>query len=316
MSIASRYAYFCGKIVPIADAQISVTTHAFNYGTAAFAGLRGYWNADEAQLFLFRPLDHFERLLASAKFLMMRLPYTPQHLRDIAVALLQREGFRENIYLRPVVYKSAETLDIQLHDLQDDLTMFALPFGTHFKSAAPAHLGISSWRRIDDTMLPARGKISGAYVNSALIQSEAVLSGFDDAVVLTSGSRVAEASAANLFLVRNDQILTPPITDNILEGVMRRSVITLLRDELGLSVKEESLGRSDLHSADEVFLCGTGVQLAPVGKINHHLVGNGETGPVFTALLSLFENVIHGRNAKYRHWNAPVFPILQSASVA
>jgi branched-chain amino acid aminotransferase len=302
-----KYAFFEGKVVPIEEAKVSVMIHGLNYGTAAFGGIRGYWSAEEEQLFIFRPLDHFTRLLGSAKMLMMNLDYSAEQLKDILVDLLRTEGFRENVYVRPLAYKSALGIGVRLHDIPDAFTMFAFPYGTYLATSAPAKVGVSAWRRVDDTMIPARGKISGAYVNSALAKSDAVLSGFDEALVLTQDGHVSEASAANFFIIRNGKAITPPISDNILEGITRRTVITLLEDVLSVPVVERSIDRTELYLADEAFFCGTGIQIAAVGSIDHRPVGNGEQGPVVTRLTEVFHRVVTGAYPDYRHWLEPVF---------
>jgi branched-chain amino acid aminotransferase len=302
-----KYAFFDGQIVPIEEAKVSVMVHGLNYGTAAFGGIRGYWSADEKQLFLFRPLDHFSRLLGSAKMLLMKFPYTAEDLTRILVELLRKEDFRENVYCRPLVYKSAEGIGVRLHDIPDALTMFAFPYGTYLETDAPAKVGVSSWKRIDDDMMPARGKISGAYVNSALAKSEAILNGYDEAIVLTDDGHVSEASAANLFIIRDGVAITPPITDNILEGITRRTVMTLLTDVLGVPVVERSMDRTELYLADEAFFCGTGVQIAAIGEFDHRLVGDGAQGKIVTRLRETFFEVVQGRHPDYRHWLEPVF---------
>lgn len=302
-----KYAFFEGRIVPIEEAKVSVMVHGLNYGTAAFGGIRAYWNKAEEQLFIFRPLDHFTRLLGSARMLMMKFDYTPEQLRDILVELLRLEGFRENVYIRPLMYKNALGIGVRLHDIPDAFTMFAFPYGSYLTNTGPAKVGVSSWRRIDDTMIPARGKISGGYVNSALAKSEAVLAGFDEALVLTNDGHVSEASSANFFIIRNGKAITPPISDNILEGITRRTIITLLEDVLSIPVVERSIDRTELYIADEAFFCGTGVQLAPIGEIDHRPVGDGTQGPVVTRLTEVFNAVVTGAHPDYRHWLEPVF---------
>src|SRR3972149_3641304 len=205
-----RYAYFEGRIVPYSEAKVGVMTHALNYGTGAFAGLRGYWNSDEEQLFLFRPIDHFIRLLDSAHILCAEVDFTPEMLRDIAVQLLQGEGLREDCYVRPIIYKADETIGVRLHDLRDELTMFAVPFSRYVGRDEAAHAPFSSWRRIDDNAIPARGKITGAYVNSALIKTDALRAGFDEALALTDQGHVSEGSAENIFMLRTGGLIAPP----------------------------------------------------------------------------------------------------------
>ncbi len=302
-----KYAFFEGKIVPYREAKIGVATHAFNYGTAAFGGLRAYWNDAEEQLFLFRPLDHFTRLLNSAKILAAEFSYTPAGLTAITVDLLRRENFREDAYVRPIIYKADEKIGVKLHGLRDELTIFSVPFGKYLANDTGAHATISSWRRIDDNMIPARAKVNGAYVNSALIKTDAQRAGFDEAIVLTEDGHISEGSAMNIFAVRNGQILTPPITDNILEGITRRSVIELAAEELGIPVVERSIDRTEIYLCDEIFMTGTAAQVVSVTKVDYRPIGSGEMGPITAQLRELFNKVVRGRHPKYRHWLTPVY---------
>src|SRR5579859_5382769 len=302
-----RFAFFEGQIVPIEQAKISVMTHALHYGTAAFAGLRGYWNNDEHQLFVFRPLDHFTRLLNSAKLLMMDFNYTPEQLTQILVDLLRRENYHEDIYIRPLIYKSSAGIGVRLHDLENELTIFAMPHGDYLGRVENIRVCVSSWRRVDDNAIPARGKLTGAYVNSALVKTEAVLNGFDEALVLTQDGHVAEGSAENFFMVRNGTAITPPITANVLEGITRRTVITLLSESLGVPVVEREIDRSELYNAQEAFFCGTGVQIAAISEIDRRPVGNGSIGEITNRLCSLFADVVRGKVPTYRHLVHPVY---------
>lgn len=302
-----RFAFFKGQIVPIEEAKISVLTHSLHYGTAVFAGMRAYWNEDEEQLYIFRPDDHFERLIQSAGLMRMELEYTPAQLLQILTELLRAEGYRENSYIRPLVYKSEERLGISLHDIAHDLTIMAFPVGSFVITDEGAHLCVSAWRRIDDNAIPARGKISGAYANSTLIKSDAMLSGFDDALILNQDGHVSEASGANVMIVRKGVVITPPIEANILEGITRRSLIQLLQDELGVQVVERNIDRTEVYIADEVFLCGTGAQIAPVTRVDHRPVGTGTIGPITQNLRRLFFQVVTGKVEKYRGWVSPVY---------
>jgi branched-chain amino acid aminotransferase len=302
-----RWAYFQGQIVPIEQAKVSVMTHALNYGTAAFGGLRGYWNADEQQLFVFRPRDHFARLMQSAKLLMMNNIKTPDALTEILLELIRREDYHEDIYIRPLIYKSTTGIGVRLHDLDDDLTMFAQPQGGYLGRQESIRVCVSSWRRVDDNAIPARGKLSGAYVNSALIKTDAVLNGYDEALVLTQDGHIAEGSAENFFMIRNGVAITPPITANILEGITRRTVMALLTEQLGVPVIERDIDRSELYVADEAFFTGTGVQIAIISEIDRRPVGNGQTGPISARLLALFNDMVRGRVPAYRDWNQPVY---------
>lgn len=301
------YAFFKGKIVPIEEAKISVMTHAFNYGTAVFGGMRAYWNEDEEQLFIFRSHDHFERFLQSAGLLRITLPYTPADLTNILSELIRTEGYHENIYVRPLAYKATPIIGVRLHDLDDDFTMFAQPFGSYMHNEVHNHVCISAWRRVDDNAIPARGKIAGAYANSALIKTDAVLAGYDEAIVLNEDGHVSEMSAANIFIIRRGVAITPPVHSNVLEGITRRSIIQLLTDELGIEVVEREIDRTEIYLADEIFMCGTGVQVASITKVEHRPVGNEEPGPITEQVREMFHKVVRGRVSKYRDWLTPVY---------
>jgi branched-chain amino acid aminotransferase len=302
-----KYAFFEGKIVPFADAKVSVMTHAFNYGTGVFGGLRGYWNEDEEQLFVFRPHDHFERFVQSASLIRINIPYTVPQLVGILNDLLRTENFHENVYIRPLAYKSTEMIGVRLHDVDDAMTMFALPFGRYVEKEEGLHIGFSAWRRVDDNSIPARGKITGAYANSALIKSDALVAGYDEALVLNEDGHLSESSAANIFIVRKGTVITPPVQSNVLEGIVRRSVITLLRDELGLEVVERDIDRTEVYIADEMFMTGTGIQIAAVTRVEHRNIGTGQMGALTVRLRDLFFNVVKGRVEKYREWLTPVY---------
>jgi branched-chain amino acid aminotransferase len=312
----TQYAFFEGQIVPIEQAKISVMTHALNYGTACFGGLRGYWNEESEQLFVFRILDHYERLLNSGKLLMMDLPYAADELAGITLDLLRREGWRQDVYVRPLAYKADAGIGVRLHGLQDAVTIFALPFGRYIQAEEGAHVTFSSWRRVDDNAIPARGKISGAYVNSALAKSEAVLNGFDEALVLNADGHLSEGSAENVFVVRNGVVITPPVTDNVLEGITRRTVLHLLSHEMDVAVAERPIDRTEVYLADEAFFCGTGVQIAAITRVDHRPLGDGNIGPITARLRQLYFDVVRGRNADYRHWCTPVYAEQTVSSLA
>lgn len=302
----TAHAYFEGKIVPFGDAKISIASHALNYGTAAFGGLRGYWNEKQEKLFVFRPLDHYRRLLNSSKMLCMELPHTPESLTQITIDLLKADNWRQDVYIRPLVYKADAGIGVRLHDLRDEVSIFALPFGAYGKNEDGAHVTVSSWRRIDDNVIPARGKISGAYANSALIKTDAIRSGFDEALVLDNNGHISEGTAMNVFLVRDGVLTTPPVTDNILEGITRRTVLELARNELKIPVVERSIDRTEAYICDEMFLTGTAAQVTVVTKVDHRPVGSGQPGEITLKLRQLFDDVVHGRVEKYARWNVAV----------
>jgi branched-chain amino acid aminotransferase len=301
------HAFFRGRIVPYSEARVGVLTHGLNYGTGVFAGLRGYWNVEEAELFLFRPIEHFQRFLESGRLLDMTLPYSPESLTDALVDLLRAELYREDCYVRPLAFYADESIGVRLHNLTPELSIVAMPYGRYVENDESLHATISSWRRVDDTMIPPRGKIAGSYVNSAFAKTDAQRAGFDEAIVLNQDGHVSEASAANVFLVRKGSAITPPVTDNVLEGITRRSVMELLSRELGVPVIERSIDRTEITLADELFLCGTGVQIAAVTRVDHRPIGSGRMGPVVSALRALFFDVARGRRADYRSWCHPVY---------
>ncbi len=301
------WAYFRGEYVPLRDANINVMTHGFNYGTAVFEGIRAYWNADEEQLFALELVPHYRRIQASARLLMMEIHQSPEELAEITLELLRRDGLREDVYLRPIVYKSSETIGVRLHNLDADITIFGVPFGQYIDTEGGIRAQVSSWRRVDDNAIPARGKITGAYVNGALSKSEAQLNGFDEAIVLTADGHVSEGSAENLFMVKRGVLITPPVTDNILEGITRGRMMEIAGDELGIEVVERSIDRTELYGADEVFLCGTGAQISPVIEIDRRSIGSGRPGSITKDLSRIYFDAVRGRLPAYRSWLTPVF---------
>jgi branched-chain amino acid aminotransferase len=301
-----KNAYFQGKIVPYSEAKVGVATHALNYGTAVFGGMRGYWNEEKKRLFVFRPRDHYRRFLNSCRIMCMEFEHTPESLTDLTLELLRRDAYQQDIYIRPLAYKAEEGIGVRLHDLKEDLTIFALPFGQYIKNDTNAHVTISSWRRIDDNMIPARGKISGAYASSALIKTDAVRAGFDEALVLTQEGHLTEGSAMNIFMVRDGILVTPPVTDNILEGITRRSVMELAKNELGLAVVERPIDRTEVYVCEELFLTGTAAQVTVVTRVDYRPIGKGVMGPIAEQLRKLFLEVVRGNNPKYAHWTVVV----------
>jgi branched-chain amino acid aminotransferase len=286
---------------------VGVLTHALNYGTAVFAGMRGYWNEEEKELFVFRPLDHFRRFRDSARLLRMDLPFSEADLWAGLRSLLRAEGLRTDCYIRPLAFYGDETIGVRLHGLTPEVSIVALPFGRYIENDEGAHLAISSWQRVSDNVLPARGKIAGSYVNSALAKSDAQLAGFDEALVLNESGHVCEGSAENVFVVRGGVVVTPPVSEDILEGITRRSVIQLLREDLGVEVVERAIDRTEVYLADEVFLTGTGVQIVAVTRVDHRPIGSGRLGPIVSRLRPLFFDVVRGRNARHRDWCGPVY---------
>jgi branched-chain amino acid aminotransferase len=302
----SAWAYLDGKFVPIREAKISVMTHGFNYGTGVFEGIRAYWNAEEEQLYGLHLREHFARLRRSAKIMRISVPHTVDELVAISSDLLRKCGYREDAYIRPVAYKASPVIGVRLHNLEDGLTMFAVPFGNYIDIDRGIACHVSSWRRVDDNAIPARAKITGSYVNAALAKSEAEEAGFAEAIVLTQEGHVSEGSAANLFLVRDGKLLTPPATENILEGVVRGDVMRIAAD-LGVPVEIRVIDRTELYVCDEMFMCGTGVQISPVTSVDHRDVGKGEVGPITQRISKVYFDGVRGKDARYRDWLTPIY---------
>ena len=302
-----NYAFFKGRIVPYKDANVGILTHALNYGSAVFGGLRAYWNDEEQQLFIYRPEDHFKRFLQSAKLMCMELPYSATQLVDHLTELMRKEGHKQDCYIRPLAFFCDEIIGVRLHNLHTELSIVAIPFGSYGTNEDSQHVTVSSWRRVDDNIIPARGKIAAAYVNSAFVKTDANRAGFDEALVLNQDGHLSEGSAANVFLYRNGVWATPAITDNILEGITRRSIIHFMREDLKWEVVERTIDRTEVYLADEMFFAGTGVQIAAITKVDHRNVGTGKMGPQTGELKHFFMDVVHGRNAKYRSWCHPIY---------
>jgi branched-chain amino acid aminotransferase len=299
------YAYFKGEIIPLEQAKIGVMTHAFNYGTAVFEGIRGNWNPDDQTIYLFRMQEHYERLAQSAKVLMLNQNVPVERLCEITVEIVERSGYTEDVYLRPIVYTSGEVLGVRLHNVEHDTLVFIAPFGPYLDIDAGARCHTSSWRRVNDTSIPPRAKVNGLYVNSALAKTEANLNGFDEAIMLNDDGHVSEGSGENIFVIRNGQLITPSASDNVLEGITAHTVVELARNELGLETVERTIDRSELYIADEVFMTGTAAHLTPVVEIDRRPVGAGTPGKITRELSGLFFDVIKGKNPKYRHWCTP-----------
>ncbi|TMG36859.1 MAG: branched-chain amino acid transaminase [Chloroflexi bacterium] len=300
------WAFLDGELVPIRDARISVMTHAFNYGTGVFEGIRAYWNAQDEQLYGLHLKEHYARLHRSCRIMRIALPHTIDELVGITVDLLRKCGYREDAYIRPIAYKSSPLIGVRLHDLEDGFTVFAIPFGTYLDIDRGISCAVSSWRRTDDNAIPARSKITGAYVNAALAKTEAAEAGFDEAIVLNQDGHVSEGSAENLFIVRDGVLVTPPGSDNILEGIVRASILQIAADEK-IPTLVRQIDRTELYIADEAFLCGTGTQINFITKIDNRPLGEGTLGPITERIRRIYFEAVRGKVARYRGWVTPVY---------
>lgn len=305
--MTTKHAFFEGRIVPIDQAKVSIMTNAFNYGTGCFEGIRAYWNNTEEQLYLFKLGEHYERFLRSCRIIHISLPYSVEELCGVTVELLREEAFRQDTYVRPLAYKADSVIEVRLHDLEDQFAIFATPFGKYIEREEGARVGVSSWRRINDNAVPVRAKITGAYINSALIKTDAVMNGFDEAIVLTQEGHVSEGSAENLFLVRHGKLITSAVTEDILEGITRATLIDLAARELGIETVERPIDRTELYVADEAFFCGTGVQIAAITEVDRRPVGSGKIGPIVAQLRDLYFSIVRGEKEDYLDWTTPVY---------
>ncbi|MDO8750770.1 MAG: branched-chain amino acid transaminase [Dehalococcoidia bacterium] len=307
-------AFHKGQFMPLEQASIGIMTHAFHYGTAVFEGIRGNWNAEDEHTYIFRMREHYERLLAGCKVMRIRLPYSAQELCDITAQMVEMSGYTQDIYIRPIAYKSAERVAIlNLDPLASSFSVMAVPFGAYMDLEAAARCCTSSWRRMEDTMIPPYLKISGLYVNSILAKTEAVLAGFDEAILLNQHGYVSEGTGENLFMYRGGKLITPPVEDNALPGITRNTVTDIARNEFGLQVVERHIPRSEVYLADEVFLTGTAAHLTPVGSLDNHLIADGTMGPITRQLQTLYFDIVRGKVPKYIHWCTPVSTKLVSA---
>lgn len=305
--MGTPYTYFQKQYVPLAEAKIPVMTHAFNYGTGVFEGIRGNWNADAGELFLFRMRDHFERFVTSCKMLRISLPYSIDEYCEMCLKLVQMCDYREDSYVRPIGYKSGEVVGVKLHGIADDFLMFVTPLGSYLDVSEGARCGTVAWQQLDDNMIPTLAKVTGKYVNSAFAKTEANENGYDEAIQLTSQGHVSEGSGENIFIVRNGVLVTPPVTDHILVGITRDCVMTIAREELGVETAERSIARSELYAADECFMTGTAAHITPVISVDRRDIGDGRRGPITGQLEKLYFDIIQGRNAKYLDWCTPVY---------
>ena len=296
------WAYFEGEVVPIGEANVSIATHTFNYGTAVFEGIRAYRQADGTMAILFAG-EHYERMLRNAKLVRATVPESATDLVEITRDLLRRNAHDGDAYIRPLVYKSARSIRVKLTGLDDRVAIFTIPLGDYLPTGG-IRLTVSGWQRVSDNAIPARGKIVGSYVNAAFAAEDAHAAGYDDAILLTGDGHVAEASAANLFVVTGTEVATPPLTDDVLSGITRTAIMRIAADA-GLEVVERRIDRSELYLADEVFLTGTGVQVAPVSSIDERPVGTGEF-PVALDIQRRYFAAVRGSDERYVHWLTPI----------
>jgi branched-chain amino acid aminotransferase len=303
----NTWVFFNGEFARYNDSKLGLMTHALHYGTGVFEGLRAYWNPKQEQLFLLAPVAHFERMKRSAKVMRMKLPYSTDELVNFTIELLRRNEFKSDVYVRPLLYMASEEIGVRLHNLEQGFFIYAIPFGNYVEVEGGIRCMVSTWRRVPDEALPVRAKVTGAYAQSALAKSEAVEAGFDESIVLTVDGHVSEGSAENLFMLKDGAFVTPPVTDDILEGVTRTLLMKVIKEELGLPVIERSIDRTELYTCDELLLCGTGAQISPVVEVDRRTIGDGRVGEFTQELQGIYFSSVRGETPKHRDWSVPVY---------
>ncbi len=304
--MSTNYAYFEGRIVPASEAKVSISTHALQYGTGCFEGIRAYWNPGRNELYVLKLREHMRRMSYNMRLLRIALPETVERMCEIVVELLRQNEARQNTYIRPFAYKSAPYIGLKLTGLEDRLAIYTLGMGDYLDVEKGLSVCVSSWVRPDDNSIPPRGKLTGSYVNACIASDEAKTNGYDEALELSSDGHVSEGSSSNLFVVRNGTLITSPVSANILEGITRAAIFELASD-MGIPSETRAIDRTELYVADEMFLCGTGVQLAPITSVDRRPVGDGKPGPISLKLQQAYFAAASGEVEKYRHWLTPVY---------
>jgi branched-chain amino acid aminotransferase len=292
-------AYFEGNFLPFKDAKISIATHALHYGTGAFGGLRGWVNESQPdRAILFRLDRHCQRLSNSARYMHYDLP--PAKIQEALLEFVRKNHPSKPFYLRPFVYSAGLGIAPRLHDIDQDFFIYGLYLGEYLSKPGGISCRISSWHRQEDIALPLRGKISGAYITSSLAKTEAVKSGFDEAILINSQGKVAEATGMNIFMVRNGKLYTPGSDQDILEGITRDSILTIAKNA-GIEVVERPIDKSELFIADEVFLCGTAAKVAPVSRVENYQVPQAP-GTIAQHIAKELTAISEGRHESYADW--------------
>ncbi len=307
LGLQEGYAYFEGRIVPLSEAKVSIATHALQYGTACFEGIRGYWNAQHQQLYLLKLREHYERMAHSCNLLRISPKESIDELCRITVDLVRKHGYQQDVYVRPIAYKATLTIKLTLTSLKDATAIYTFPMGNYVDISAGLNVCTSSWRRANSNAMPVRAKVTGAYINSSLAVDDANAAGFDEAIMLTHDGTVSEGSSCNIFILRNGKLATPALSEDILEGVTRNALIEMLRADFGMVVEERRIDRTELYASDEIFLCGTGVQVSPVASVDRRPVGTGRPGSLSMKLQAAYLAACRGENEKYRSWVTPVY---------
>jgi branched-chain amino acid aminotransferase len=296
-----------GAFVSASDARLSALSNVVSYGTGTFDGIRAYWNQAHGELYLLEAEAHYERMSRSARILGLRLTVPVAELVSVTTELLRRNNVRTDAYVRPLLFQAGEQLAVRMHDSGTRLCIPATPITDDYINPRGVRCMVSTWRRAPDTAMPNRAKVIGSYVGPALAKSEAVRNGFDEALLLTVDGYVAEATTSNVFVRLGSEWATPPVTDDILEGITRRQVMRLLAEEHGASVNERRIHRSELYTCDEALLCGTAAIVVPVVEVDGRPIGAGEAGDMTLALQRDIQTIARREDHRHHEWTTPVY---------
>lgn len=300
----SKFVWLDGKYVTLDKAKVPVTTHAIHYGTSVFEGIRAYWNSKN--LFVFRLEDHMKRFRNSGKFYSISLNFTNKQIENAIINLCKKNNIKKSCYIRPFYFVG--DYGINLHVTEKAPTNVAIvmfPFGDLFNKKGIT-AGVSSWRKFSVLSTPPQAKMGGNYLNSILATQEAKRNGYDEAILLDKLGNVSEAPGENIFIVKDDEITTPPLSSSALAGITRDSIFELAKDR-GYKVVIREITRSELYIADEVFLSGTAAEITPIIRIDQNIIGNGKVGIITSELISDYTDVVMNRNKKYSEWLTPVY---------
>ena len=304
--MSSSYVFYDGKIIDEDNVNLSIRSKAFNYGLGCFEGIRAYWDEENKQLYAFRLKDHYDRFLNSCKVLYLKIPYNCEQLCNITIELLKKNNFKSTTYIRPVAYKGSNGLAPTLLDEDNRLAIYCTPL-EKYAGKEELSVSVTSWQRISGNALPARTKATAAYLNSALASLEVLQNGFDEAIFLSDKGYICEGPGENIFMVKNGKLITPPPSDDILEGITRDTVMKLAKDEFGIDTVERSISRAEIYGADEVFFSGTAMEVTAVVNVDRRVIGSGKTGQITQKLKDTYMTITKGKNSKYANFCWPIY---------
>ena len=302
--LLSKFVWLDGKYVTLDKAKVPVTTHAIHYGTSIFEGIRAYWNSKN--LFLFRLEDHMKRFRNSGKFYSISLNFTNKQIENAIINLCKKNNMKKTCYIRPFYFVGDYGINLHVTEkAPTNVAIFMFPFGDLFNKKGIT-AGVSSWRKFSVSSTPPQAKMGGNYLNSILATQEAKRNGYDEAILLDKLGNVSEAPGENIFIVKDDEIITPPLSSSALAGITRDSIFELAKDR-GYKVVIREITRSELYIADEVFLSGTAAEIIPIIRIDQNIIGNGKVGIITRKLIVDYTDVVMNRNKKYSEWLTSVY---------